>query len=159
MGCLTCAMRRLLKLLRLPMQDHALLLMAFLLVCVIRGALWIARFEDVRRWSLRLGDSRRHRLELCPRKLATAIEVAARCVPAASCLTQALAAQVLLRRWGHDATLKLGVQSAPDGQFKAHAWVQCQGTTVIGDIPSLADFTPLPALAVQMQGPPRGPDY
>ena len=146
MGCLMCAMRRLLKFLRLPMQDRALLIMALLLVCIIRAALWLARFEDVRQWSLRLGNARRHRLKLCPRKLAGAVEVTARWVPAASCLTQALAAQVLLRRWGHEATLKLGVQSAPGGQFKAHAWVLCQGRTIIGDIPTLAEFTPLPPI-------------
>ena len=46
------------------------------------------------------------------------------------CLPRALAGFLLLRRAGVPATLHIGVKRYP---FGAHAWVVCDGQTVIGD--------------------------
>jgi hypothetical protein len=70
--------------------------------------------------------------------------VAAR-VPRASCLTQAVAASLLLRRYGHEATLRLGVARRDRG-LQAHAWVESGGRTVIGE-PTAGTFQVLPTPA------------
>ncbi|MCB0213695.1 MAG: lasso peptide biosynthesis B2 protein [Anaerolineae bacterium] len=63
----------------------------------------------------------------------------------ATCLTQALSALILLRRYGHPATLKIGVALHEAKQFEAHAWVESQGLIVVGGTTSeLSRFTPLP---------------
>ena len=72
-----------------------------------------------------------------------AIEIAARRIPRATCLTQAIAAQLLLARYGNASTLRLGVLTS-SGQFKAHAWVEHNGGIVIGDVPAIGEFRLLP---------------
>ena len=48
-------------------------------------------------------------------------------VPRATCLVQALAAQVLLSWQGLDSHLRIGVALSADKEFEAHAWVECDG--------------------------------
>jgi hypothetical protein len=74
------------------------------------------------------------------------VTLASRCVPSATCLTQALAGQVLLSRHGHPASLRIGVARSAAGEFQAHAWVECHGRIVIGGAQTLSRFTPLPSL-------------
>ena len=80
------------------------------------------------------------------RQVVWAVTVASRYVPAATCLTQALATQVLLCRRGHPASLRIGVARSEAGEFQAHAWVECQGEVVIGGVQAPSRFTPLPSL-------------
>ena len=90
-----------------------------------------------------------------------AVRRAARLVPMASCLTQAMALQMMLARRGQHCDIRIGVErriSAPaesakgsshaaranplarvargsdvaDGQFRAHAWVEWHGRVLIG---------------------------
>ena len=67
---------------------------------------------------------------------AHAIGRAARFVPRASCLTQALALQSVLSGCGEVCSLVLGVdKSAKPGakiNFEAHAWIEWQGRVIIG---------------------------
>jgi hypothetical protein len=71
--------------------------------------------------------------------------VAAR-VPRASCLTQALAATLLLARHGYAATLRVGVAKNEDGSLRAHAWLESGGETLLGG-PDFGTFVQLPPLA------------
>lgn len=76
------------------------------------------------------------------KKVARRIERLARFVPGASCLTQALALQVILARAGHFCCLQIGVRRDDYGIFSAHAWVTCNGRVVIGHRNNaLAKFT------------------
>lgn len=69
------------------------------------------------------------RNDVRPERIARAVSRAARVVPGASCLTQALAAQLLLARAGHFARLRLGVARDARGVVHAHAWLETsQGT-------------------------------
>lgn len=79
-----------------------------------------------------------------PRALAWAVRAAARRVPRASCLTQSLALEALLAQAGHRSTLRIGVARKNDGTFEAHAWVESEGRVLIGRIPNLQRFAPLP---------------
>jgi len=59
-----------------------------------------------------------------------AIERASKFVPDATCLTQSVAAQVLLARAGINSTLCFGARRSASGAFEAHAWVECDGKVV-----------------------------
>jgi hypothetical protein len=79
-------------------------------------------------------------------RIAWAVGAASRYVPTATCLSQALAAQVLLARHGHPASLRIGVARGAAGRLEAHAWIESRGRIVIGGTADLARYTPLPAL-------------
>lgn len=74
-----------------------------------------------------------------------AIGAASRRIPRATCLTQAVSAQLLLRHYGYDSRLCLGVARSAMGEFFAHAWVERDGRIVVGGIES-AGFIRMPAL-------------
>jgi len=78
-----------------------------------------------------------------PQAIAGAVRSAARLVPGASCLTQALAARVLLEQGGHSSRLHIGV-SREHGDFEAHAWVEHDGSIIIGEIERA--FVSLPSI-------------
>jgi hypothetical protein len=65
-------------------------------------------------------------------RLARIVTVVGSHVPGASCLTQALALQLLMNRYGFDAKLRIGVTRNAAGGFEAHAWIESQGDVIIG---------------------------
>jgi hypothetical protein len=66
-------------------------------------------------------------------RLEWAIGAAARRMPwRCDCLPQALAAARWLRRYRLQPRLLIGVAKDPTGELQAHAWLQCNGFTVIG---------------------------
>lgn len=72
---------------------------------------------------------------------------AARHIPQATCLTQAVACRYLLARHGFATTLRIGVKPDERKTLAAHAWLLCGEEVVIGGDPSeletysrLADF-------------------
>ena len=79
-------------------------------------------------------------------QIAWAVAAASRCVPVATCLVQALAAQVLLGRRGHPVELHIGVARGARGRLEAHAWVESRGRVVIGGVDDLSRYTRLLAL-------------
>jgi hypothetical protein len=75
--------------------------------------------------------------------IADAVRRAARWVPGARCLEQALAAHTLLRRHGHPAELRIGAARSPDGRLEAHAWVELHGRVLLGKVAGMSRFRPL----------------
>ena len=65
-------------------------------------------------------------------RIAWAVAVASEYVPNATCLTQALAALVLLQREGYGTCLRIGVARSAEGQFEAHAWLERDGRILVG---------------------------
>jgi hypothetical protein len=63
-------------------------------------------------------------------------------VPGATCLTQALAAQVLLERYGLPTRLHMGIVRDEGQAVRGHAWVESQGAAVIG-APMSGGWSPL----------------
>lgn len=47
-----------------------------------------------------------------------------------TCLAQALAGRVMLRRRGLPSTLSLGARPGPDGPFAFHAWLRSEGVVL-----------------------------
>ena len=69
--------------------------------------------------------------DLVPCVRRAVIAVAARC-PGASCLVQALAADLMLRRRRLPCTMRFGVRlTGTTGEpLEGHAWVECGGSTI-----------------------------
>lgn len=71
-----------------------------------------------------------------------AVTAAARFVPCATCLTQAVAARWLLARMGRPAQLSIGVAPRPEGGIEAHAWLISEDRIVTGGPPAaIARYT------------------
>jgi hypothetical protein len=134
---------------RLPLRSRHLRVKSLLLLGLVRVGLWLLPFRTLHRLLAHMMPA--HAVPQGGNRASIghvvwAVRVASRYVPAATCLTQALATQVLLRRCGYAADLRIGVARSEAGEFQAHAWVEYQGEVVIGGVQAPSRFTPLPAL-------------
>lgn len=87
-------------------------------------------------------DNYRH-----PLLFAWGVKSAARYVPKASCLTQALSLRWLLARAGKKSIIYVGVAPDDSKQMKAHAWVIYRDTVILGgDEKDFSTFTPITQL-------------
>jgi hypothetical protein len=105
------------------------------LVVAIRVGLWLLPLQTVRRGLARIvRASPRSTLDGEARldRIAWAVKAASRYVPEATCLTQALAAQVLVERAGLPSRVCLGVALDQGESFRAHAWLESEGRIVVG---------------------------
>jgi Transglutaminase-like superfamily len=129
----------------LPPSDRTLFLIALLAIASVRVVLWLTSFRSLHRSLARI--ARPHGSpDPTPGeadRIGWAVGSAARFVPDATCLPQALTAEAILRRRGHPADLRLGVRRGPDG-IEAHAWVESYGRVIVGD-GDLDRFEPLEA--------------
>lgn len=132
--------RRFNELMRLPLADQFLLWQTFIVVAAIKVGLRILPFEHFRRiysafmLSRKNGSTPEYLIE---RRVRAIRQVS---VPlSAVCLPQALALTCFLRK-DNAVELIVGVRKAQ--AFEAHAWVEKNGTTLIGELPD-ADFQPL----------------
>ena len=114
----------------LSSQDRSLLVRAFFLVASVRTGLFLLPFRTVQRFTAktRRSAAQIHSVAHC----AWAVRAVSRYVPGATCLTQALAAQVLLAESGYDSRIEIGVRKDEHRRFRAHAWVVCGEEIVIG---------------------------
>lgn len=138
------------KLRALSGAERRLLLVAGSTVLAVRIGLYLLPFRRLHELARRpaLPPARASGVH-APERIAWAVAAAARLVPRASCLTQAVAAQRLLERAGHPVQLRMGVGKDEGGGVIAHAWVERDGTVLIGDI-GLEQYTPLPALPLHL---------
>lgn len=134
---------------RLPARERRFLLKVTGLVTLIRLGLWFLPFRVVRRWLDRVPSptiiSPPSNSAIVSR-IVWAVELTSAYIPQATCLTQALAAQTLMKRRGYPTRLRLGVIKNDAGKLEAHAWVEWQGKIIIGgeDSPTrFATFSPL----------------
>ena len=67
-----------------------------------------------------------------PKDTARVVIQAARFVPGALCLAQAITAERILARAGITSVIRVGVKSNDDGELQAHAWLICHGTVILG---------------------------
>lgn len=68
-----------------------------------------------------------------------------------TCLVQALAAWLMFRRRGVESRLHLGVDNS-DGRFAAHAWLEVNGTVVVGGANSPSKFVTLRRVSADKVG-------
>jgi hypothetical protein len=67
-------------------------------------------------------------------------------IPGATCLTEALAALMLLGHFGLPADLRIGVARGEGGGLTAHAWVEVEGEIVMGNLINLSHYNPLSSI-------------
>ena len=145
-------MKQIRKFLSLSSADRSLLLKSAFLLGVITLGLELRSFQTMQRFSM--GKSQktarvRHADRSVANRIAWAVRVASRYVPAATCLSQALAARMLLKQRGCPARLQIGVAKGERGQLEAHAWVESEGRIVVGNSRDLSRYTPLPSLEME----------
>jgi hypothetical protein len=96
---------------------------------LVRLASWSSRFASTWRPSAQ--------------QIARAIRIASSCIPKATCLPRALAAQLLLIQNGHPAELLIGVAKNENRKLEAHAWVSIGSEIIIGGVDDINHFVPL----------------
>lgn len=119
----------------LSAREWAFLLIAYPVVAAVRLALWVLPSRVILRTMPRLERRPTSEISHRPTRARTivwAVEAASRRVPRATCLTQALAAKLLLGAAGQHAQLRLGVARNTDGSFRAHAWLEHAGQPILG---------------------------
>ena len=136
-------------LLHLPLPEQRLLARALFVVWMIRLVLWLLPLRAVRQLVSRVTRASRRagpQSRLPATRIVWAVSAAGRFVPAPTCLSQALAAQVMLGRNGYPVRLRIGVAKDRSGTLEAHAWLEDQGSVVFGELAGFSRFTALPPL-------------
>lgn len=111
------------------------LVRAGLVVVLVRLALWLVPVHRLSR--LLAGLARRG--DRVPAddavidRVSWAVHTTARRVPAATCLTRALATQFLLEREGYRTELRIGFARTGQGPLEGHAWLACGERVVVGN--------------------------
>jgi hypothetical protein len=132
------------KFLSLDGSERLLLLQSFVFVWITSTILRLLPFAIVQKlFACRVAPpGRMHRLRPIERLL-WAIAVAGRYVSGTTCLSLALAGRMMLNRYGYPAHIHIGVAKEHTGSFGAHAWLESEGTIVIGGQESASLFAPL----------------
>ena len=111
--------------------ERSLLVRTVFVVAFLRVALCLVPFVWLKEYMARRAVRHPMGQDVPVERVVWAVRTAAAYVPRATCLTQALAAKYQLERSGRSGRIHIGVDKK-DGQFLAHAWLECEGQTVIG---------------------------
>ena len=149
--------RKLRTCLRLSPSKRRLALKTIGLVALIRLGTWVLPFRTLQRVSeyLRRPDRKGQGNAVGAQDIVWAVCLAARYIPRATCLVQALAAHILLGRHGHPGELHIGVALDANRAFRAHAWVESGGEVVIGQ--SEEPYSKILVLEGSVQAPIASP--
>jgi hypothetical protein len=120
---------RLVKFLKLPGDKKKSLLIAWAVLWSMRIRLWLLPYPSVKNIVSTM-KARQKEGKPSVEDIVQSVETASQYVIAASCLTKALAAKMLLARNGYDSTLRIGVNSC--NGFAAHAWIERNGEIILG---------------------------
>jgi hypothetical protein len=139
-------MRVLRKFTCLAPADRRLLVTAALVLGLVGAALRLVSFKKLLQLAEEFSHTTSQRQNPLPpssERITWAIAAVGRRIPLLSrCLTQAVAAKILLARCGHPALMRIGVSRNENGRLEAHAWVESQGVVVMG-APAVDHFIPL----------------
>ena len=133
-------MRNLSRLRSLSMREAFFLARCLAVVAAVRLGLTLSSYNRVRNMVLRLEATNDASIGNL-RRVAWGVAAAARLVPGASCLTQALAGQYLLACQGQASKITIGIERDSGPRLKAHAWLMSGDHIVLGG--SINGFTHL----------------
>lgn len=105
---------------------------------MIRISLWLFPFKWLDKWLGVLSSNETHNKAvdwIVINNIVRSVKVCSRYVPKATCLTQAVATNTLLRRQGQCSQFKIGVAKNQEEKFEAHAWIEVNGKIIIGKMP------------------------
>jgi len=127
--------------LKLNSTEKFILIKAFFLLLTVRIMLWILPFSFIQKITRRLTDVSEDMMsEISIEKLTWAIRVMSIYTPGATCLTRAIAAQILLARYNYSSSIRIGVSKNGE-EFEAHAWLEKDGGIILGE--SETQYTPI----------------
>ena len=140
---------------RVPARMFAVAAVTFALTVTVRLALWLIPFRVIRRLVEAAPAVSFLQGKLTSRQIAWLVHVASRNVFRATCLTQALTAQLLLNGAGLENQLHIGVAVGAGAKlckvFESHAWVECEGRVLVGGAEQSARFSKI----LTLEGRPR----
>jgi len=127
----------------LKSREKYLLIKTLMLLWIVRIMLFILPFSVIQKimdkFTVVSDDSNRsHKISM--EKLTGAVNVMSRYTFKATCLTKALAAQILLAGYHYPSNIKIGV-SKDEGEFEAHAWLEANDEIILGE--SEIEYTPI----------------
>ena len=124
-------MNRILIFFKLPNNKKSLFIKSLILIIFIRISLTILPFSKVKKISKIFSRSNNDQINnKSIEDIIWSIDVVSIYIPRATCLTQAITAQILLYRYNHPSKLKIGVMKKND--FEAHAWLEINNEIVLG---------------------------
>jgi hypothetical protein len=121
--------------------DLNLALFTLALTACVRTALWTVHFRRLKGTVDACRPSRLFMGRYTDAQIGRAVRLASRYIPHATCLTQALTAQMLLNWTGIEAKTLIGVRR--NEKFEAHAWVECGGRVLVGGAAESATYSPM----------------
>jgi hypothetical protein len=135
------------KLQRLQPGDWQCLAQGFLILAGIRIGLLLLNFRYLLKFLHRISQPSSKTVKpVSINKIVWAINVASRYLPGVKCLARALATEMIMRRYGYNPELRIGVAKNTTGKLEAHAWIEYQGSVIIGNLSDLSRFIPMPSL-------------
>jgi hypothetical protein len=126
--------------------DRPLGVEAATLLLLIRIAFLLLPFHTIERalarwYPRRRAASSRVAPASTAQRVGAAVRAAAQRVPGTTCLSEALAAETMLRARGVTSTRHIGVRAPAAGvPLDAHAWLEAHGAIVVGHQPDLGDY-------------------
>jgi hypothetical protein len=133
----------------LSREERLLLCTSAVLLCACRALLAVVGLDRARRVVARLvGVSPPFTRVDDPEYVAWAVACANAYLPGSgTCLSQAVVGAALLAAHGYPATVRLGV-AKPGAAVEAHAWVEREGTVVVGELSDLDRYRRLSSWTV-----------
>ncbi|MBV6495249.1 MAG: lasso peptide biosynthesis B2 protein [Acidobacteria bacterium ACB1] len=123
-------------------REKAMIVRTLLWLSYYRAGLWLFPSIVTRRAANDLTDA----LDNCGQtdntlvdEVLRSVRRCSRYIPAASCLTQALAAKMILKHYGQPSKIRIGV-APTDSTIEAHAWVEIDNKIVLGRLRQHARF-------------------
>ncbi|MEO1429121.1 MAG: lasso peptide biosynthesis B2 protein [Cyanobacteria bacterium J06632_19] len=146
-------LRKLNKIFRLSPKDLYLFFVTFILLGTIRLGLWLIELsvllklvQKVSKPEFPLLGINKIQSALSLEKIVSAINLATRNMPGgAKCLARALTVRTLMSRYAYSPELCIGVAKNEE-KFEAHAWIEYQGQVIVGFLPDLPRYIPLPSI-------------
>lgn len=144
-------MSRLCKFAKLPRREQQFFLQSLYLLFIYRIYLNFISLHNLLKIVARKADSLlvTHPSKIEPKKMTRLISVASSLIPCSTCLSQALAGQILFAMNGHKTTLHIGVSKKPETGFEAHAWLCQNGEVVLGWLPDIRRYQELPVVTLK----------
>ncbi len=117
---------------KLSSYRKSLFIKSLILIIFIRLSLSLLSFSRVQNISKRFSRPINDQKETITIKdIVWSVQSVSAYVPRATCLTQAITAQILLSRHNQPSKLKIGVMK--DEEFEAHAWLEIDDKIVLGE--------------------------
>ena len=127
------------KFFSLSHREQSLLIKALILLWAVRMWLWISSFQSISK-IISTSKLSLKQTDLSEERIIWAVRVTCKFVFNATCLTQAIAAKILLSNYGYGSNLRIGV-ARDNKRLKGHAWLEKDGRVIIGG--PIHDFKPL----------------